>query len=327
MRRRDLLAAGAAAVLVPAGARAQGRMKRIGVLMPNAENDPESVDLGAIFRQSMQALGWIGGRTARIDYRWGGGDQARINSLAQQMVADQPDVILAGGAPVVAPLKGATSSIPIVFISVSDPVAQGFVQSLPQPGGNLTGFTSFEPSMGGKWLDLLKQVAPATHRAAVLYNPVTAPYTDLFLKALVPVEANYGVKTAAAPVHDENEIEQACAAQETGGGGSLLVPSDAFTLTHAQAVIASAARHRLPAVYAFRVFAQQGGLMSYGVDLSDQMRQAAKYVDRILSGSSPGELPVQQPTRFELLINEKTAGVLGLTVPPTLLASAVEVIE
>jgi putative tryptophan/tyrosine transport system substrate-binding protein len=328
MRRRDLLAlAGAASLAGPHLARAQGQMKRIGVLMPNAESDPESVDLGAVFRQSMQELGWIGGRTARIDYRWGGGDQGRINNLAQQMVAGSPDVIFAGGYPAVAPLKRATSTIPIVFISVSDPIGAGFVQSLAHPGGNLTGFTSFEPSMGGKWLDLLKQAAPGVRRASVLYNPATAPYTNRFLDALKPVAPNYGVTISAAAVRDEGEIESAAAALEPGGDASLLVPSDAFTLTHAQAVIAAAARHRLPAVYAFRVFAENGGLLSYGVDLGDQMRQAAKYVDRILSGTSPADLPVQQPTRFELLINLKTAKSLGLTVPPALLASATEVIE
>jgi len=224
-------------------------------------------------------------------------------------------------------LKRATATIPVVFISVSDPIAQRFVSSLAQPGGNLTGFTSFEPSMGGKWLDLLTQVAPKTHRVSVLYNPDTAPYTDLFLAALAKVAPTYRVNTVAAPVRDDNDIERVCAALAPGGDAGLLVPSDAFTLTHAGAVIAAAARHRLPAVYAFRVFAQNGGLMSYGVDLADQMRQAAKYVDRILSGTSPGDLPVQQPTTFELLINEKTAASLKLTVPPTLLASAVEVLD
>lgn len=330
MRRRDLLAVfGGAATGWTTAALAQqsNRARHIGVLMPTAESDPETSELGAVFRRALQDLGWTGGRNLRIDYRWGGGDARRIASLAAELVAAAPDVILAGGAPAVTPLKRATSTIPIVFVSASDPVAQGFVASLAHPGGNITGFTNFEPGMGGKWLGLLNEIAPAVARVAVLFNPTTAPYTDLFLRALDAAARPIGIKIEAAPVHDDGEIDRAMAALGRAGQGGLVVPSDAFTLTHARAVITLAARHRLPAVYAFEVFATSGGLVSYGVDLAEQMRQAAKYVDRILSGNSPGDLPVLTPTKFNLVVNRKTATALGLTIPQSLLARADAVIE
>ncbi|HZT51312.1 MAG TPA: ABC transporter substrate-binding protein [Stellaceae bacterium] len=330
MRRRDLLAlVGGAAASRATRALAQqgGRLRQIGILMPTAESDPESTDLGAVFRSALQDLGWTGGRNLRFDYRWGGGDARRIQSLASALVAARPDVILAGGAPAVAPLKRATSTIPIVFVSASDPVAQGFVASLAHPGGNITGFTNFAPGMGGAWLGLLHEIAPAVSRVGVLYNPVTAPYNDVFLRALAAAANPLGIGVAPAPVHDDTEIERAAQSFARGGTGGLIVPSDAFTLTHAGAVIAAAARHKLPAVYPFATFAANGGLVAYGVDLPAQMRQAAKYVDRILSGDSPGDLPVLTPTTFRLVVNRKTATALGLTVPPTLLARADEVIE
>jgi putative ABC transport system substrate-binding protein len=330
MRRREVLAMlGGAVAAFAASARAQqgGRAKRIGILMPTAESDPETTELGAVFRRALQDLGWTGGRNLSMDYRWGAGDARRIQSYASELVASQPDVILAGGAPAVAPLKRATSTIPIVFVSASDPVAQGFVKSLAHPGGNITGFTNYEPGMGGAWLGLLHDVAPAVTRVGVLYNPTTAPYTDVFLRALNAAANPIAIRIDAAPVHDDGEIERATAALQRTGSGGLIVPSDAFTLTHAAAVIAAAARHKLPAVYAFRTFAMNGGLASYGVDLVDQMRLAAKYVDRILSGNSPRDLPVLTPGKFNLVVNRKTAAALGLTVPPTLLARADEVIE
>jgi putative ABC transport system substrate-binding protein len=330
MRRREFLAmTGGTIACLATSARAQqgGRARRIGILMPTAESDPESSELGAVFRRALQDLGWTGGRNLRIDYRWGAGDARRIQSYATDLVASQPDVILAGGAPAVAPLKRATSTIPIVFVSASDPVAQGFVKSLAHPGGNITGFTNYEPGMGGAWLGLLHEIAPAVARVGVLYNPITAPYTDVFLRALNAAANPIAIRISAAPVHDDSELERATAAIERTGSGGLIVPSDAFTLTHAGAAIAAAARHKLPAVYAFRTFAANGGLASYGVDLPQQMRQAAKYVDRILSGDNPGDLPVLTPSKFNLVVNRKTANALGLTVPPTLLARADEVIE
>jgi putative ABC transport system substrate-binding protein len=326
--RRGLIAlAGGAAVAwaLPARAQQSDRVRHIGILMPTAESDPETADLGAVFRQALQTLGWTGGRNLRIDYRWGAGDARRIDSYARELVAGAPDVILAGGAPAVAPLQRATSTIPIVFISASDPVAQGFVANPAHPGGNITGFTNFAPSMGGQWLGLLHEIAPGVTNVAVLFNPTTAPYTDRFLRSLDATAS--GVKVEAARVHDEAEIERAMAELERAGHGGLLVPSDAFTLTHSQAVIAMAAQHRLPAVYAFRVFAANGGLMSYGVDLEAQMRQAASYVDRILSGTSVADLPVQTPTNFTLAINLATAAALGLEVPPALSSRADELIK
>jgi putative tryptophan/tyrosine transport system substrate-binding protein len=330
--RRDivalLLGAGAALAAPRAVAQEETRpTRRIGVLMPTPENDPETAALGAEFRRALQDLNWVAGRNLRIDYRWGAGDPRRIAAFAQELVALAPDAILAGGAPAVAPLKRATSTIPIVFISVTDPVAQGFVQSLAHPGGNITGFTNFDPSTGGRWLALLKQVAPAVQRVAVLYNPATAPYTESFLQTVAAVAGGYGVTTAGAPVSDVAAIDRVLATLGEQPGGGLLVPSDAFTYSHASEVADAAARHRVPAIYAFRVFAASGGLMSYGVDLVAEMRQAASYVDRVMSGTSPADLPVQVPNKFELLINLKAAKALGLTIPPTVLASADEVIE
>jgi putative tryptophan/tyrosine transport system substrate-binding protein len=331
-RRREVMAMlGGAAVLAAGGARAQqtqtGSIRRVGILMPTAESDRETTDLGAVFRQALQKQGWTGGRNLSIDYRWGNGDQRRIDALAVQLVADNPDVILAGGAPTVAPLKRATTTIPIVFVSASDPVRQGFVKDAAHPGGNITGLTNFEPSMGVKWLDILKELAPGVTRVAVLYNPATAPYTDGFLHAVDAAAPGRGVKIQGAPVHDASEIEPALAALGGKGDAGLLVPSDAFTLTRSQAVADLAARYGLPAVYAFRVFAANGGLVSYGIDLGEEMRMAAIYVDRILSGTAPGDMPVLGPTKFEIVINKKAATALGLTIPPTLLARTDEVIE
>ncbi len=327
--RRDLLAALGALAFAPRPALAQqsGGTKRIGILMPTAENDPEVSDLGAIFRQAMQELGWVGGRNLSIDYRWGGGDPRRIATLAVQMVATAPDVILAGGEPVVAPLKRATSTIPIVFISASDPVGQGLVADLAHPGGNITGFTNFEPTMGEKWLALLKQMAPGLAHVGVLYNPATAPYVAPFLRSVEGAAPALGIAVDGVQLREEGEIAPAMAAIATKGGGGLLLPSDVFTLNHAETIVALASQYRLPAIYAFRVIAVEGGLVSWGVDLGAQMRLAAKYIDRILSGTSPGDLPVQQPTRFTLVINKKTAAAIGLVLSPAVLARADEVIE
>jgi putative ABC transport system substrate-binding protein len=329
--RRDLgallLGAGTALAAPRAVAQETGPTRRIGVLMPTPESDPETAALGAEFRRALQDLGWVAGRNLRIDYRWGAGDPRRIAAYAQELVALAPDAILAGGAPTVGPLKRATATIPIVFISVTDPVAQGFVQSLAHPGGTITGFTNFDPSTGGRWLALLKQVAPAVQRVAILYNPATAPYTDTFLQTVAAVAGGYGVTTTGAPVRDAAAIDRVLASVGEHPGGGLLVPSDAFTYSHAGEVAEAAARHRVPAIYAFRVFAASGGLMSYGVDLVAEMRQAASYVDRVMSGTSPADLPVQAPSKFELVINLKAAKALDLAIPPTLLASADEVIE
>lgn len=327
--RRALLALlGAAAATLPRRSRAQqgSTIKRLGVLMPTSEDDPETEQLGAEFRRALGRFGWTGGRNIRFDYRWGAGDQRRIDALALQLVAAAPDAIFAGGAPAVAPLKRATSTIPIVFVSASDPVDEGFVTDLAHPGGNITGFANFAPSMAGRWLSLLKEIAPATNRAAMLYNPVTAPYADTFRKWLEAAAPPLGIKLETAPVQDEDGIDPAFAAL-AGGSAGAVVPSDAFTLTHAQAIIAIAARHRVPAVYAFEVFPANGGLASYGVDLNEEMRQAATYVDRVLSGDKPGDLAVILPGKFTLALNLKTATALGLAIPPGLRSRADEVFE
>jgi putative tryptophan/tyrosine transport system substrate-binding protein len=329
LARREFAIALGALALVARVARAQdtGGIKHIGVLMPTSENDPEVSDLGAVFRDALQELGWVGGRTVSIDYRWGGGDEHRLAILAQQMVATSPDVILAGGAPVVAPLKRATRTIPIVFISASDPIGQGFVADLSHPGGNITGFTNFDPSMGAKWLGLLKEIEPQLKHAAVIYDPVTAPYVAPFLQSVKGAAQGRGVTVDDVQLHEEGDIEPALAAVSKEGNGGLLFPSDVFTLNHAAAVVSLSNQYRLPAIYAFRVIAAGGGLVSWGVDLGEQMRLAAKYIDRILSGTSPGDLPVLQPTRFALVINKKTAAAIGLDLPPAILARADEVIE
>ncbi len=326
--RRRLLPILGALALVPRLARAQRTgNKRIGVLMPTSEQDPEVSDLGATFRQALEELGWVGGRNLRIDYGWGGGDPRRIATLAQQMVATSPDAILAGGAPVVAPLKRVTTTIPIVFISASDPLGQGFVANLEHPGGNITGFSNFEPSMGGKWLGLLKQIAPALAHVGVLYNPQTAPYVPPFLRSVEAAAPALGVAAEGVELHEDGDIDPAMAAIARKGGGGLLLPSDVFTLNQADKVVTLAGQYRLPAIYAFRVIAARGGLVSWSVDLGEQMRLAAKYIDRILSGASPGDLPVLLPSRYTLVINKKTAAALGLELTPAVLAQADEVIE
>ena len=329
--RRDvvglLLGASAALVAPRALALTTHSTRRIGVLMPTPESDPETAALGAEFRRALQDLGWVGGRNLRIDYRWGAGDPRRIAAFAQELVALAPDAILAGGAPAVAPLQRATSTIPVIFVSVTDPVAQGFVQSLAHPGGNITGFTNFDPSTGGRWLALLKEVAPAVQRVAVLYNPATAPYTETFLRTVAAVAGGYGVTTMGAPAGDVAAIDRILATLGQQPGGGLLVPSDAFTYSHAGEVAAAAARYRVPAIYAFRVFVASGGLVSYGVNLEAEMRQAAAYVDRVMAGDNPADLPVQVPSKFELVVNLKAAKSIDLAIAPTLIARADEVIE
>jgi putative tryptophan/tyrosine transport system substrate-binding protein len=330
LRRRAFVAAlGIAALARPGLALAQQReaTRRIAVLSPTAENDPESAGLGAAFRRALEQFGWTGGRNLRIEYRWGGGDANKIQADANALVAMQPEVIMAVGAPAVVPLLRATKTIPIIFVSASDPVAQGFVTNLAHPGGNVTGFTNFDASMGAVWLGLLREVAPRLNRVAVLYNPTTAPYTGSFIRSVQGAAAASAVTVTDAPVHDEDEIDRAIASIGKAPDGGLLVPSDAFTYTHFGEIVARAAQFRLPAIYAFRVFASSGGLISYGVDLTAQMKQAAGYIDRILFGTSPGDLPVQAPTKFRLVLNKKTALAMGVTFPPTLIARADEVIE
>jgi putative ABC transport system substrate-binding protein len=328
MRRREFMTVlGGAAIGWPLAARAQGeRMRRIGVLMGIAESDPARQSFVTAFTEALQELGWSSGRNIRIEYRWGAGDAERIRNFARELVEMQLDLIVGHTTPVVTALKAQTRTIPIVFTQVSDPVGSGFIDGFAKPGGNITGFTNLESSMGSKLGELLKEVAPTITRVAVMFNPDTAPDRGTYF--LRPVEAaapSLHVEVIPAPVHNDAEIESAITTLVPGTG--LIVMPDIFILAHREQILALADRHRLPAAYAYRLFAASGGLLSYGTDLADLFRRAARYVDRILTGTKPAELPVQQPTKFELVINLKTAKTLGLNVPLSLQAGADEVIE
>jgi ABC-type uncharacterized transport system substrate-binding protein len=327
-RREFITLLGGAAAAWPLAARAQraARMRRIGVLMAFADNDPDAQANITAFQHALQKLGWTDSGNVHIDYRWGAGDPERIRAYAIELVGLKPDVILAVTALVLQPLRQETRSIPIVFTQIGDPVGSGLVASLSHPGGNITGFTPAEFSMQGKKLEMLKEMAPQITRVAVLFNPEQIPQAGM-LRAVEAVAPSVGVQLTAAAVRDAAEIERAIDQFAREPSGGLIVLPSGLTIVHRGLVIALAARYRLPAIYQYRQFVTDGGLISYGNDLADQYRQAASYVDRILRGEKPGDLPVQQPTKFELVINLKTAKALGLDVPPTLLARADEVIE
>jgi ABC-type uncharacterized transport system substrate-binding protein len=327
-RREFIALAGCAGVAWPvaAGAQQPKRARRIGVLMAQAADDPEGQARVTAFLQTLRELGWIEGRNIRLDYRWGGGDVERIRRDAAELVALAPDVILAGGGQVMGPLRGATRTVPIVFTQTPDPVGAGFVASLGRPGGNATGFTNFEYGVSGKWLEVLREIVPSITRAAVLRDPTNPAGTGQW-GAIQAVASPLGVEISPIDVRDRDEIDRGVTAFAARSNGGLIVSSSGFAILHRQLIIALAARHRLPAVYPFRFYAIGGGLISYGPDPIDPHRRAAGYVDRILRGEKPGDLPVQAPTRYELVINLKTAKVLGLEVPTTLLGRADEVIE
>jgi putative ABC transport system substrate-binding protein len=331
MRRREfntLLSGTAVAWPLAAHAQQNDRIRRIGLLLgATEENDPESQNRIAAFRQGLDALGWSEGRNLRIDYRFAGGSADRIHSDVAALVSSAPDLIVGTSSPVIAALKRATTTIPIVFALVNDPVGQGFVASLAHPGGNITCFTLVEYPIIGKWLELLKEIAPHTMRAKLLYNPVTAPFYAVWLREFGAVSTMPAIELAAAPVHDPAEIETAVAGLARDPGGGLVTAADVFTVANRALIMSLAERHRLPAICQFRQFAAEGGLMSYGPDTADIFRRSAAYVDRILKGADPADLPVQQPIKFELVINLKTAKALGLTVPSLLLARADEAIE
>jgi putative ABC transport system substrate-binding protein len=331
MRRREfisLLGSGAATWPLAAQAQQPDRMRRIGVLMAFAENDPEGKVRAAVFERALQELGWTSGRNIRIDYRWvPPGDVEQTRAAAAELLKLAPDVTLAHATQATAELQRATPTVPVVFVVVSEPVAQGFVQSLAHPGGNITGFTNVEPTLGAKWLELLKEIAPRVTRVAVLYNPGTAPYATLYFHSTEVVAQKMAVELIVAPVHEPAEIEAALTMLGREPGGGLILPPDPFTVAHRKLIFDLAARYRVPAISAFRYLSNEGCLVSYGVDVRDQFRQGAAYVDRILRGKKPADLPVQQPTKFELVINLKTARALGLDVSPMLLARADEVIE
>jgi len=326
--RRDFIALIAGAALAhPLAARAQPRerMRRIGVLMPLTADDPESQARNAAFLQGLGELGWTVGRNVRIDYRWGAGDPERYRVFAAELVALAPDVVLAQGSSTVIALQRATRAVPIVFANVTDPVGGSLVASLARPGGNATGFTSTEFGFAGKWLELLKEIAPRVTRVAVMRDAIASQIG--LLGGIQAVAPSLKVELRPIDLRDADEIERAVVAFAGQPNGGLIVTQGGQALLHRELIVALAARHRLPAVYAYRTHVAGGGLVSYGIDNVEQFRRAAGYVDRILKGEKPADLPVQAPTKFELAINLATAKALGLEVPPSVLARADEVIE
>ena len=327
MKRRDFITLIGGAAAWPLAARAQQeRMRRIGVLLPAAADDAEFQTRVGAFLQGLQELGWTIGRNVRVDTRWATSNAASIRKHAAELAALAPDAILAFGASTVGPLLQETRTVPIVFPVVGDPVAAGFVESLARPGGNATGFMTFEYGMAGKWLELLKQIAPVVTRVAVLRDPAipTGPAQFGVIQAAAP---SAGMEVRTVDVRDAREIERGIAALARASNGGLIITASAGSQVHHNLIITLAARHKLPAVYYERLFASAGGLISYGPDFVDRFRRAAGYVDRILKGEKPADLPVQAPTKYELVINLKTATALGLEIPQTLLATADEVIE
>jgi ABC-type uncharacterized transport system substrate-binding protein len=329
MRRREFITLlGCAAAAWPLAARAQqgDRVRRIGMLMPQDENSPLAKTFVSAFIQALAGLGWTDGRNVRMDLRWAGDDINRIRALAQELVGLKPDIILTNTTPATAAVQRETRTIPIVFATAGDPVASGIVARLDRPSENVTGFATNEASLAGKWLDLLSEIAPGLKRAAIMFNPDTAPVAS-FMPSLETAARSLKVVPNTAPVHSDVEIETTIIALGREPGGGLVVIPDVFTNAHRAPILLAAARNSVPAVYWASYFARDGGLLSYGPDTVDNFRRAASYVDRILRGEKPGDLPVQFPTKFEMAVNLKTAKALGLAVAPSILLRADEVIE
>jgi putative tryptophan/tyrosine transport system substrate-binding protein len=326
--RRDFITLLGGVAAWPLAARAQQgeRIRRVGFWAGEPETDPNARRRVAAFKQGLAELGWIEGRTVQIEYRWAIIDAERVRADAESLIAVAPDVIVTTGAPTVALFKRLTRTIPIVFTFVTDPVRDGLVETLAHPGGNITGFTIFEHTMAGKWVEMLKEVAPGVTRVAVMQNPDHPAWTT-YLSAITGVAPSAGVAVTPHPVHDADEIRHAIADFARAPNGGLIVLPSGVAAFYRDVIVAAAGRHRLPAIFPERFFVESGGLISYGVVLSEMYRQAARYADRILRGAKPSELPVQAATKFELVINLKTAKTLGLEVPPSLLARADEVIE
>jgi putative ABC transport system substrate-binding protein len=328
-RRAFITLLGGAAVTWPLAARAQqpSRVRRIGVLMSTNENDPVAQSRVAAFREGLAESGWREGGNLAIEWRWSGGDIARTREQAAELVKLAPEVLLSNGTPATAALKQATTTIPIVFAVVNDPVAQGFIASMAHPGGNITGFSFLEYSMVGKSLEMLKQIAPASTRVAVMFNPDTYPYYEMHLKSFEGVARQLSLELFATPARNAAEIDDAIAKLGQRPGSALLVTPDPFMVVHRDLAIRAAAQYRVPATYSYRQNVREGGLTSYGADASDIFRRAASYIDRILKGVAPSDLPVQAPVKFEIAINLKAARALGLDIPPGLLSLADEVVE
>jgi putative ABC transport system substrate-binding protein len=328
MKRREFIGlAGGAAALWPLAGRAQQAMRKLGVLMIVAENDPDSKLRIAAFQKGLQDLGWQDGQNIRIEYRWAAGKPELIRQYAQELVALAPDVILANGTLVVTQLKQLSPSIPIVFALAIDPVSFGFVNSLSHPGGNITGFSFINPELIGKWTSLLKDAAPGVSRAALLFNPKMTPFYPDFLREIAAAPQSVAMEVVPATVDTVDDLQTRIEELARTPGTSLIIGPDAFMIVHMRKVAQLAAANRLPGISVYRQFVMEGGLMSYGPDTADIFRRSAGYVDRILKGANPAELPVQQPTKFEFVVNQKAAGALGLVLSPTLLSLADEVIE
>jgi putative tryptophan/tyrosine transport system substrate-binding protein len=329
MRRRDFITLLGGAVAWPMAARAQQpeRMRRIGVLMTVSENDPEGQARLAALRQGLNQLGWAEGKNLAIEYRWAGGDIARLRDYTAELIGLAPDLIVANSTPALATLHAAATTIPVVFVMVVDPVGLGYIASLSHPGGNITGFTYMEVSLIGKWLDLLRGIAPTITRTAFLFNPDTAPFYPAFLRSFESAPHPAVMEFAAAPVRTSGELEATIASLALLPGGSLIVGADASNIVHREAILRLVAQYKLPTLSAYRQFAEEGALMSYGPDSEEIFRQSASYIDRILKGETPASLPAQAPTKFEFVINLKTAKSLGLSVPANLLALSDRVIE
>jgi putative ABC transport system substrate-binding protein len=330
MKRRDfILLLGGAAVAWPLAARAQQpeRTRRIGVLMGRASGDPEGQKQAAALQRGLEEPHWSSPRNIEIEYRWPAGDAVRAQAQAKELVELGVDIILANGTPSLVAARRATETIPIVFVAVADPVAQGFVRSLAQPGGMITGFGVEEPSMGAKWVELLKEIAPRVASITVIFNLNTAPFARMFLPSMEAVRSSAPFALIEAPVGSESDVERTITAAASRPAAGLVVLPDQFLNSRRELVVTLTDRHRLPAIYAVSEFTRSGGLIAYGIERTDLFRRAASYIDRILKGAKPADLPVQQPTKFELAINLRTAKTLGLEVPPTLLARADEVIE
>jgi putative tryptophan/tyrosine transport system substrate-binding protein len=329
MRRREFvtLVGGVAAWSLAARAQQGEQTRRIGVLMAYSEADSEGQTNVAALREGLQKLGWMDGHNILIDIRWAAFDAEAMQKFAKDLVTLPCELIVSQTTPTTAALLQQTHTIPIIFTLVSDPIGSGFVASFPRPGGNVTGFLVMEPTIAGKWLELLKEIAPSVTRGAFLFNPETAPYAEYYLRPFKTAGHSFAMEAITAPVRNTSELESVVAAQASQPNSGLIVMPDSFMTAHRSEATSLAARYNLPAVYPFRHFVEVGGLLSYGNDLSDNFRRAASYVDHILKGDKPSELPVQAPVKFELVINRKTAKALGLTIPPNLLATADEVIE
>jgi putative tryptophan/tyrosine transport system substrate-binding protein len=329
VRRRSFITLLGAAAAWPLAAHAQeaGSVRRTGVLIGFAESDPDVQSWIAAFRGALAKLGWTEGRNLRIELRWAGYDPDRMKTFAKELVDLRPDAILSVTTPVTVALVRETQTIPIVIVTVADPISSGFVTSLGRPGGNVTGFALYEPSMGGKWLQVLKQIAPGVTRVALLFNPTTSVPIKFYMASIQAAASSFAVQTSTAPVHAKDEIEGVIAALAGNPGAGLIVMPDIFNTTNRDLIVAVAARYRVPTIYYLRSFADSGGLISYGPDLAEQYPQAAQYVDRILKGEKPGDLPIQMPIKVPLVINLKTANALGLNVPMGVLNAADEVIE